>query len=161
MAMENMDTPTALIFSRQNVKDLPKNTDYTGVERGAYEVVPETNPDVILVASGSEVSTLGQTAELLRADGIKARVVSCPSEGLFRRQSKEYQEYLLPSLGKIFGLTAGLPVTFEGLVGGRGVVYGLESFGFSAPFTVLDEKLGYTPEHIHGEVLKYLASFDN
>ena len=161
MAMENMDTPTALIFSRQNVKDLPKNTDYTGVERGAYEVVPEANPDVILVASGSEVSTLGQTAELLRADGIKARVVSCPSEGLFRRQSKEYQEYLLPSLGKIFGLTAGLPVTFEGLVGGRGIVYGLESFGFSAPYTVLDEKLGYTPQHIHGEVLKYLASFEN
>ena len=161
MAMENMDTPTALIFSRQNVKDLPKNTDYTGVERGAYEVVSEANPDVILVASGSEVSTLGQTAELLRADGIKARVVSCPSEGLFRRQSKEYQEYLLPSLGKIFGLTAGLPVTFEGLVGGRGIVYGLESFGFSAPYTVLDEKLGYTPQHIHGEVLKYLASFEN
>ena len=161
MAMENMDTPTALIFSRQNVKDLPKNTDYNGVERGAYEVVPEANPDVILVASGSEVSTLGQTAELLRADGIKARVVSCPSEGLFRRQSKEYQEYLLPSLGKIFGLTAGLPVTFEGLVGGRGIVYGLESFGFSAPYTVLDEKLGYTPQHIHGEVLKYLASFEN
>lgn len=156
MAMENTKTPTALILSRQNVKDLPATTDYTGVERGAYEVVTEEHPDVILVASGSEVSTLGETAVLLKADGIKARVVSCPSEGLFRRQSKAYQEALLPSGAKIFGLTAGLPVTFEGIVGGNGKVYGLESFGFSAPYTVLDEKLGYTPENIYREVLKFL-----
>ena len=157
MAMENIHTPTALIFSRQNVKDLPAATDYSGVSRGAYEVVTEANPDVILVASGSEVSTLGQTAVLLAAEGIKARVVSCPSEGLFRRQSKEYQDQLLPPDAKIFGLTAGLPVTFEGLVGGRGRVYGLDSFGFSAPFKVLDEKLGYTPENILLEVKKFLA----
>lgn len=156
MAMENIKTPTALILSRQNVKDLPRDTDYTGVARGAYEVVPEEHPDVILIASGSEVSTLGETAVLLKSDGIKARVVSCPSEGLFRRQPKEYQEALLPAGAKIFGLTAGLPVTFEGLVGANGKVYGLESFGFSAPYTVLDEKLGYTPQNIHKEVLKFL-----
>lgn len=157
MAMENMDTPTALIFSRQNVNDLPAGTDYeSGVKRGAYEVVKEENPDVILVASGSEVATLADTANLLKEDGIKARVVSCPSEGLFRRQSKEYQEQLLPHDAKIFGLTAGLPVTFEGLVGSRGRVYGLDSFGFSAPYKVLDEKLGYTPENIRKEVLAYM-----
>ena len=157
LAMENRQTPTALIFSRQNVKDLPAATDYKGVEKGAYEVVPETDPDVILVASGSEVSTLAETAELLKADHIKARVVSCPSEGLFRRQPAEYQEALIPRNAKVFGLTAGLPVTFEGLVGGNGRVYGLNSFGFSAPFTVLDEKLGFTPANIHKEVLKYLG----
>ncbi len=157
LAMENCQTPTALIFSRQNVKDLPAATDYKGVEKGAYEVVPETDPDVILVASGSEVSTLAETAELLKADHIKARVVSCPSEGLFRRQPAEYQEALIPRNAKVFGLTAGLPVTFEGLVGGNGRVYGLNSFGFSAPFTVLDEKLGFTPANIHKEVLKYLG----
>lgn len=157
MAMENMDTPTALIFSRQNINDLPAGTDYrNGVQHGAYEVVPQADPDVILVASGSEVSTLAQTAELLKNDGIKARVVSCPSEGLFRRQSKEYQESLLPKGAKIFGLTAGLPVTFESLVGANGKVYGLDSFGFSAPYKVLDEKLGYTPEHIYQEVLGYM-----
>lgn len=157
MAMENMETPTALIFSRQNVKDLPADTDYTnGVAHGAYEVIKEENPDVILVASGSEVSTLADTAELLKNDGIRARVVSCPSEGLFRRQSTEYQEKLLPKDAKIFGLTAGLPVTFESLVGSNGKVYGLDSFGFSAPYKVLDEKLGYTPENIHKEVLKFL-----
>ncbi len=157
MAMENMKTPTALIFSRQNVNDLPANIDYTQVSCGAYEVICETNPDVILIASGSEVSTLVETAELLKADNIKARVISCPSEGLFRRQSKEYQESLLPKNAKIFGLTAGLPVTFEGLVGSNGKVYGLESFGFSAPYKVLDEKLGFTPQNIYKEVLKFIA----
>ena len=157
MAMENMSTPTALIFSRQNVNDLPAGTNYKeGVAHGAYAVTQEENPDVILIASGSEVSTLAETATLLKQDGIKARVVSCPSEGLFRRQSKEYQEGLLPKNAKIFGLTAGLPVTFEGLVGGNGKVYGLESFGFSAPYKVLDEKLGYTPQNIHNEVVKFL-----
>lgn len=157
MAMENMDTPTALIFSRQNINDLPEGTDYSQIEHGAYAVLPEENPDVILVASGSEVSTLYDTAVLLKKDGIKARVVSCPSEGLFRRQSKEYQEVLLPHDAKIFGLTAGLPVTFEGLVGSNGRVHGLESFGFSAPYKVLDEKLGYTPDNIYKEVKEYLA----
>ncbi len=157
MAMENMSTPTALIFSRQNVNDLPAGTNYKeGVAHGAYAVIQEENPDVILIASGSEVTTLAETATLLKQDGIKARVVSCPSEGLFRRQSKEYQEGLLPKNAKIFGLTAGLPVTFEGLVGGNGKVYGLESFGFSAPYKVLDEKLGYTPQNIHNEVVKFL-----
>ena len=159
MAMENMDTPTALIFSRQNVNDLPAGTDYVnGVTRGAYEVLPETNPDVILVASGSEVSTLASTATMLKADGIKARVVSCPSEGLFRRQPKEYQDALLPKDKKIFGLTADLPVLCEGLVGSNGKGHGLESFGFSAPYKVLDEKLGYTPENIYREVLEYLQA---
>ena len=158
MAMENMETPTALIFSRQNIKDLPSGTDYeSGVRRGAYEVVHEANPDVVLVASGSEVSTLADTAALLANDGIKARVVSCPSEGLFRRQPKEYQESLLPTDFPIFGLTAGLPITFEGLVGNKGKVHGLESFGFSAPYKVLDEKLGYTAENIYREVKEYLG----
>ena len=157
MAMENMNTPTALIFSRQNVNDLPEGTDYNGISKGAYEVVHVADPDVILVASGSEVSTIYEASLKLAQDGIKARVVSCPSEGLFRRQSKEYQESILPRVGKIFGLTAGLPVTFEGLVGSNGHVHGLDMFGFSAPFKVLDEKLGYTPDNIYMEVKEYLG----
>ena len=156
MAMENMDTPTALIFSRQNVKSLPGHVDYTQARKGAYIVEDAENFDVILLASGSEVSTLIDTAELLKADGIKSRVVSCPSDGLFRRQDKAYQEQVLPANARIFALTAGLPVIFEGLVGAHGRVYGLESFGFSAPYKVLDEKLGYTAENIRKEVLAFL-----
>jgi transketolase len=153
MAMENMDTPTAMICSRQNVDNLPQGTDYSQAVKGAYIVAEsDENPDVILVASGSEVSTLVAGAELLRKDGLKVRVVSCPSEGLFRTQPKEYQESILPNGAKIFGLTAGLPVNLQGLVGCNGKVFGLESFGFSAPYKVLDEKLGFNAENVYNQV---------
>lgn len=158
MAMNNTDTPTALILSRQNITDLPKSTDYNAATKGAYEVIACKEPDIILVASGSEVSTLVQTAELLHVDEIKVRVVSCPSEGLFRSQPKDYQKAILPCGSKIFGLTAGLPVTLEGLVGTHGTVYGLESFGFSAPYKVLDEKLGFTPENIYLRVKEFITN---
>ena len=153
MAMENMDTPTALILSRQNVDMLPEGNDYEMARKGAYVVAgSDENPDVILVASGSEVATLEAGTALLRADGVKVRVVSCPSEGLFRSQSEEYQESVLPKGARIFGLTAGLPVNLQGLVGCNGKVFGLESFGFSAPYTVLDEKLGFTAENVYNQV---------
>lgn len=153
LAMENTTTPTALIFSRQNITNLPAGNDYAQAARGAYTVAgSEEKPDVILVASGSEVSTLVAGAELLRKDGIRIRIVSAPSEGLFRSQSKEYQESIIPTGSKVFGLTAGLPVTLEGLVGSNGKVWGLPSFGFSAPYKVLDEKLGFTAENVYRQV---------
>lgn len=158
MAMENMETPTALIFSRQNVNSLPEGTDYEQARHGAYIVNgSDDDYDVILLASGSEVSTLVASAELLRKDGIKFRIVSVPSEGLFRSQSREYQNSILPEGTKIFGLTAGLPVTLEGLVGIHGMVYGLNSFGYSAPYKVLDEKLGFTAENIYKQVKMFLS----
>ena len=157
MANENMDTPTAMICSRQNVNSLPEGTDYSQVRKGAYIVKDDANFDVILLASGSEVSTLLAGAELLNADGVKTRIVSVPSEGLFRKQSKEYQESVLPKGAKIFGMTAGLPVTLQSLVGVEGMVYGLESFGFSAPYKVLDEKLGFNAENVYKQVKDYLS----
>ena len=160
MAMENTATPTALIFSRQNITDLPaKGNRYDEAlqaEKGAYIVESDENPDVIMVASGSEVSTLEEGAALLRADGIKVRIVSVPSEGLFRSQSKEYQESVIPTGSKVFGLTASLPVNLEGLVGANGKVWGLESFGFSAPYKVLDEKLGFTGQNVYNQVKELL-----
>ena len=153
MAMENMNTPTALILSRQNVKNIHPDTNYELARRGAYVVAgSDSQFDVILLASGSEVATLEAGAELLRKDGVKVRIVSVPSEGLFRTQSAEYQEEVLPTGSKIFGLTAGLPVTLQGLVGCNGKVYGLNSFGYSAPFKVLDEKLGFTAENVYHQV---------
>lgn len=160
MALENTHTPTGLILSRQNIVDLPAATsrkeEATQAEKGGYTVVCDGNPDVILVASGSEVSTLNEGAALLRADGVKIRLVSVPSEGLFRSQSAEYQNEVLPKGAKIFGLTAGLPVNLEGLVGSNGKVWGLESFGFSAPFKVLDEKLGFTGKNVYEQVKQML-----
>lgn len=158
LAMENMDTPTAMICSRQTITNLPEGNDYSQVRHGAYIVKgSDEKPDVILLASGSEVSTLVAGAELLRADGVKVRVVSVPSEGLFRNQPKEYQESILPTGSKIFGLTAGLPVNLEGLVGANGKVFGLESFGYSAPYKVLDEKLGFNAQNVYNQVKEMLA----
>ena len=158
MAMENTSTPTALIFSRQNIDMLPEGNDYTQVAKGGYIVAgSDENPDIILVATGSEVSTLVAGAELLRKDGIKIRIVSVPSEGLFRSQSKEYQQSVLPTGVKKFGMTAGLPVNLLGLVPeAEGKIWGLESFGFSAPYKVLDEKLGYTAENVYNQVKSML-----
>ena len=156
LAMANTATPTALIFSRQNIANLPEGNDYSQAAKGGYIVAgSDPYPDVILVASGSEVSTLEAGAKLLRADGRKVRVVSVPSEGLFRQQSKEYQQSVLPAGVKKFGMTAGLPVTLQGLVPeSEGTIWGLESFGFSAPYKVLDEKLGYTAQNVYEQVNK-------
>ena len=160
LALENKNTPSALILSRQNIKDLPATTsrfqEALNADKGAYIVESDENYDVILLASGSEVSTLVEGAALLRKEGIGVRIVSVPSEGLFRKQSIEYQESVLPKGKKKFGLTAGLPVTLEGLVGADGSVWGLNSFGFSAPYKVLDEKLGFTAQNVYQQVKKIL-----
>lgn len=156
MAMENTDTPTALILSRQNINNLPEGNDYEQARKGGYIVAgSDENPDVVLVATGSEVSTLISGAELLRKDGVKVRIVSVPSEGLFRTQSAEYQQSVVPVGAKVFGMTAGLPVNLQGFLIGaapESKVWGLESFGFSAPYKVLDEKLGYTAENVYNQV---------
>ena len=156
MAMENTDTPTALIFSRQNINNLPEGNDYEQARKGGYLVAgSDENPDVVLVATGSEVSTLISGAELLRKDGVKVRIVSVPSEGLFRTQSAEYQQSVVPAGAKVFGMTAGLPVNLQGFLIGaapESKIWGLESFGFSAPYKVLDEKLGYTGQNVYEQV---------
>ena len=156
MAMENTDTPTALIFSRQNINNLPEGNDYEQARKGGYIVAgSDENPDVVLVATGSEVSTLVSGAELLRKDGVKVRIVSVPSEGLFRTQCADYQQSVVPAGAKVFGMTAGLPVNLQGFLIGaapESKVWGLESFGFSAPYKVLDEKLGYTGENVYKQV---------
>lgn len=163
MALENTSTPSALILSRQGIKNLPASGDaYQSAlkaEKGAYIVqAPDSKPDVVLLASGSEVSTLVDGAALLtEKDGLNVQVVSVPSEGVFRNQPKEYQEEVLPTGVPRFGMTAGLPVTLEGLVGANGKVWGLESFGFSAPYTVLDEKLGFNGENVYEQVKAMLA----
>ena len=162
LAMENTSTPTALILSRQNIKDLPAKTnryeEAKQAAKGAYTVEECENPAVILVASGSEVASLVEGAVLLRErDGLGVRIVSAPSEGLFREQDKAYQESVLPVSVPKFGLTAGLPVTLRGLVGDSGAIWGLSSFGFSAPYDILDQQLGFTAENIYNQVKALLA----
>ena len=160
MAFENKSTPTALILSRQGIPDVPAQpgsdrfTDALRAEMGAYVAVDcESTPDVVLVASGSEVSTLLAGADLLRErKKLNVRIVSVISEGIFRDQPDDYQEQVIPSGIPVFGMTAGLPLTLQGLVGENGKVFGLESFGYSAPYKVLDEKLGFTGENVFNQV---------
>ena len=163
MAMENVHTPSALILSRQNIKDLPAPEGKTrgeaaqAAERGGYIVQRDEQPEVVLIANGSEVSTLIEGAELLRKEGIQLQIVAVPSEGVFRRQPKAYQDEVLPQGVKRFGLTAGLPVNLLGLVGDNGTIWGLNSFGFSAPYKVLDERLGFTAENVYQQVKQLLG----
>lgn len=165
MALANLSTPTALILSRQNIKDLPSDYndrfgDALKSEKGAYIVQNcEGTPDVILVASGSEVSTLVEGAALLEKENIKIRIVSAPSEGLFRNQTEEYRNSVIPSGIPVFGLTAGLSVTLQGLVGPKGTVWGMNSFGYSAPYKVLDEKFGFTGANVYTQVKNYLKGY--
>lgn len=160
MAIENVKTPTALILSRQNITNLPGSSYEQALQsmKGAYIVEKDASKaDVVLVANGSEVSTLVEGAKLLREKkGLKVQIVSVPSEGLFRNQPKAYQdEVLLPGTPK-FGLTAGLPVNLEGLVGADGYVAGLDHFGYSAPYDVLDKEFGFTGEAVFEKVVALL-----
>lgn len=158
MAMENRHSPTGLILSRQDIKDLPAPEGLTRTEaaqgalRGGYTAYGAKNPDIILVANGSEVSLLCEVAVLLEADGIRASVVSVPSVGVFNEQPESYRESVLPAGIPQFGLTAGLPVTLRMIKGFHGEVYGMERFGASAPYKVLDEKFGFTPANIYEKI---------
>jgi transketolase len=163
MALENKRTPTALILSRQNIKDLPSESgnrfaDALKSEKGAYIVEDcKGRPDIILIASGSEVATLTEASIQLKNDKLKVRIVSAPSEGLFRIQSIEYRLSIIPEGVPVFGLTAGLSVTLEGIAGPKGYVWGLNSFGYSAPYETLDKKFGFTAENVYKRVKEYLA----
>ncbi len=162
MALENKDTPTGLILSRQGITDLPatgssRYAEALASEKGGYLVKEVDSPDVVLIANGSEVATLVAAAELLESkNGLKVSIASIISEGLFRLQSKSYQESVIPKNTPLFGLTAGLPVNLEGLVGDNGKVFGLDHFGYSAPANVLDDKFGFTGEKVSQNVLEYL-----
>jgi transketolase len=163
MALENTKTPTALILSRQNISNIPGNNYNRSLEmkKGAYIVSKDSGkPNVILIGNGSEVATLIEGAQLLRTKkGLKVQIVSVPSEGVFRNQSKEYQNEILPPNIPKFGLTAGLPVTLEGLTGENGMVSGLEHFGYSAPYKVLDKEFGFTGEAVYEKVCELLNNY--
>ena len=152
----------ALILSRQNIKNLPtlgasRREESAQASKGGYIVMDSPKPQAVLVASGSEVATLVEGAELLIKEGIGVRVVSVPSEGLLRDQPKSYQQSVLGSDLPRYGMTSGLPVTLLGLVGDNGKIHGLDHFGYSAPYTVLDEEFGYNGKTVAVEVKELLG----
>lgn len=163
MAMENFETPSALVLSRQNLPDLPAATGdrfaeaEAGCRKGGYVVVAAEAPEVILVANGSEVSLLCDVAARLKEEGVAARVVSVPSIGLFNNQPVDYRQAVLTPGVPTFGLTAGLPSTLRAVVGSDGVIFGLDHFGASAPYKVLDEKFGFTTDAVLAKVKVYIG----
>ena len=157
LAYENTNTPTVLILSRQNIKSATTYEMALQAEKGAYIIKRAAGtPDITLVANGSEVATLLEAAPLLEEKGLKVQVVSAPSEGLFFNQPLAYQREVIPANVPVFGLTAGLPSTLQRLIGANGKAFGLEHFGFSAPYTVLDEKFGFTAENVYNRVVEML-----
>ncbi|MEG1865198.1 MAG: transketolase [Alistipes sp.] len=153
--------PVALILSRQDIKTLPtlghsRRDEASQIAKGGYVVVDTAKPAAVLVATGSEVATLVEGAAILSTEGIQVRVVNVPSEGLFRDQPRSYQDGVLPVDVVRYGMTSGLPVNLLGLVGDRGYIHGLDHFGFSAPYKVLDEKFGYNGATVAAEVKKLL-----
>ena len=154
--------PVALILSRQNVNTLPalscsRRDEAKQAMKGAYVVMDSAKAQVVMIASGSEVSTLIEGAEMLQKDGIAVRVVSVPSEGLFRDQPKSYQQSILLKDVPRYGLTSGLSMTLRGLVGEGGKIHGLDHFGYSAPYKVLDGKFGYNGQAVYEEVKAMLC----
>ena len=164
MALENKNTPSGLILSRQGIKDIPaqgesRYKEALAAQKGGYLVKEVSHPDIVLIANGSEVATLVDAAKLLEErEGLKVNIASIISEGVFRQQSKAYQESVIPKNKPLYGLTAGLPVNLEGLVGDNGKVFGVDHFGYSAPASVLDEKFGFTGEQVSKNVMEYLNS---
>jgi transketolase len=168
MALGNKISPTALLLSRQNIKDLPASKGLTRIESahqasaGAYIILQTgLSPRVVLLGNGSEVATLVEAAGILKKKhNLEVQVVSAPSEGLFRLQKREYQIKVIPPFTQVFGLTAGLPVTLEGMAGANGMVWGLDHFGYSAPAEVLDEKFGFTPKNVVNQVLRLVGGLN-
>lgn len=160
--------PCALLLTRQNVADLPtlsagasRLSEAMAAGKGAYIVADAgTQPDIVLVADGSEVGTLLEGARILASGkNLKIRIVSAPSPALFLEQPESYRLSVLPALVPTLGLSAGLPDALQGLVGPLGKVIGLARFGASAPYKVLDEKFGYTAAHVVKHVDAYLTEY--
>ena len=153
------------MLSRQNIKDLPVADGRSRYEaalsakQGAYVVVAQPQPDVVLVGSGSEVSLLCDAAVLLKERAnVKAQVVSTPSAGLFHNQTAAYKAEVFPAGVKVFGLTAGLPAALRDLCGPNACIYGLDHFGYSAPAGVLDQKFGFTADQVFEKIAAFVQA---
>jgi transketolase len=160
VAMERSNGPTALVFSRQNlvVLDRSELAPANGAQRGAYVIRgADLTPDVILIATGSEVHIALGAAQKLQEQDVKANVVSMPSWELFDAQSADYRTQVLPpSVKARVSIEAGIPLGWERYVGTDGVIIGVPRFGASAPANTVYEKLGITVQHVVDESLKLL-----
>lgn len=161
VAMKTTDRPSVLILSRQDLKDidtLSRADVVEGVKRGGYVVYQcEGRPDIVLVGNGSDVGLLLECARDLNAEGVKARVVSVPSIGLLLDQGRDYIESLIPEGVKTFGLSSGLPSVLLPLMNRENMLVGLERFGASAPYKVLENEFGINKTEILRKIQLFLG----
>jgi transketolase len=151
--LEHRDGPVALLLSRQKVPVL-RGTKDAEVARGGYVIVESPDPDMILMASGSEVALAVRTAELLEEDGVAVRVVSMPSWELFERQTESYRRTILPTeVTARVAIEAAVPFGWERYVGLDGEIIGVGRFGASAPYQVLAEKFGFVAEKVSSRAM--------
>ena len=159
---QNAHGPALLALSRQKLKalDRPSGFHPEDVWRGGYAVRnPAEAPGVVLVATGSEVSLACDAADKLAAENVTTRVVSLPSLELFLAQPDSYREGLIPSDGTpVVTIEAGVGESLRRLAGGNGMVYGIDRFGASAPYTDLAAHFGFTPDQVCAKVLAHLEA---
>ena len=153
MAVTHTEGPVGLVLTRQKVPVIDRSTyaSASGLAKGAYVLAggESRRPDVILIATGSEVSIALQAHDVLTTDGIQSRVVSMPSWELFERQPQAYREAVLPPSARVrVSIEAASPFGWERYVGSGGAIIGTPHFGASAPGPVIMREFGFTPEHI-------------
>jgi len=151
VALESRDRSVSLILTRQNlpVLDRSRLASAEGARRGAYILQDAEQPDLILIATGSEVGMIVEAADMLKTEGISARVVSMPSWELFEMQSDEYKRAIFPPTQKNrLAVEAGVPQGWEKYVGDQGQVLGIDQFGASGPASEVMKKFGFTSEHV-------------
>lgn len=158
-ALELQHRPSALLFTRQNVPPLerPANFSPETIRRGAYTVVEAANPEIVIVATGSEVWLGVDAAKTLAAEGRKVRVVSMPCVELFREQDAAYQAEILPPLAKKVSIEAGITMGWQSIVGSEGLTIGIDHYGASAPGELLAQKFGFTPTAVADRIKAWLA----
>ncbi|MBI3330177.1 MAG: transketolase, partial [Nitrospinae bacterium] len=164
--MQLRHEPVALILARQPLPTLDRSTyaPASGLARGAYVLadVDDHTPEVLLLASGSEVWLCMQAYEQLKAEGIKARVVSVPSWELFEQQSQEYRDSVLPpAVTARVSVEQASTLGWERYVGLTGHSVGMRTFGASAPLKELQRKFGFTPEHVIAVAKEQLTKAGN
>jgi transketolase len=150
--------PVALVLTRQGlpVLDLKQFPVSAGVAKGAYVLVDDPSPDLVLVATGSEVQLALEAARALAKSGVRARVVSMPSWELFAKQPAEYQDSVLPLNIPTLAVEAGATLGWYKWVGRTGDIIGLDHFGASAPGEIVMEKLGFTVDNVVQRALQLL-----
>lgn len=162
LAIERREQPTTLVFSRQNAStlDRKKYSSAEGLRKGAYVLADlgDDEPELILMASGTELQYIVEAGEALAEKGVNVRLVSFPSWNLFEEQSDSYKDsVLLPNVSRRLSIEAGITTGWEKYVGSEGIMIGQDRYGASAPQPVVYEKFGFTAENVINKSLELLS----